>query len=55
VPAIFTGDLFATGNDADNRAAVRAVHAPDLILTGLAFRTARRDADKITKGMRLHG
>jgi hypothetical protein len=55
VPAIFTEDLFATGNDADNRAAVRAVHAAELHLTGLAFRTARRDADKITKGLRLHG
>lgn len=55
VPAIFTEDLFATGNDDDNRAAVRAVSAPDLTLTGLAFRAARRDADKITKGLPLHG
>ena len=55
VPAIFTEDLFATGNDADNRAAVRAVPAAELILTGLAVRTARRDVDKITKGLRLHG
>ena len=55
VPAIFTEDLFATGNDADNRAAVRAVPAAELILTGLAVRTARRDVDKITNGLRLHG
>ena len=27
----------------------------DLDLIGLAFRTDRRDADKITKGLHLHG
>ena len=53
-PAVFTEDLFATGHDAANRAAVAAVARADLVLTGLAFRTDRRDADKITKGLRLH-
>ena len=53
-PAVFTTDLFATGHDAANRAAVAKVHRDDLDLTGLAFRGARRDVDKITKGLRLH-
>jgi hypothetical protein len=46
--------LFATGHDAANRAEVAAVRRADLDLTGLAFRAERRDADKITKGLRLH-
>jgi hypothetical protein len=54
VPAVFTEQLFDTGNDTDNRAAVRAVPAAGLALTGLGFRAERRDADKITKGLRLH-
>jgi hypothetical protein len=55
VPSVFTQDLFETGHDAANRAAVAAVPRAALALTGLAFRTDRRDADKITKGLRLHG
>ena len=55
VPAVFTEDLFSTGNDVDNRAAVANVARADLALTGLALRADRRDVDKITKGLRLHG
>jgi hypothetical protein len=54
VPAVFTAELFATGHDQANRAAVAAVPRADLDLTGLAFRADRRDADKITKGLHLH-
>ena len=54
-PAVFTEDLFSTGNDVDNRAAVANVARADLALTGLALRADRRDVDKITKGLRLHG
>ncbi|HZZ97096.1 MAG TPA: DUF2000 domain-containing protein [Jatrophihabitantaceae bacterium] len=53
-PAVFTEELFTTGHDQANRAAVAAVPRAELALTGLAFRTDRRDADKITKGLRLH-
>jgi hypothetical protein len=53
-PAIFTEELFETGHDDANRAAVAAVARPDLALAGLAFRADRRDADKITKGIHLH-
>jgi hypothetical protein len=53
-PAIFTEDLFETGHDAANRAAVAAVPRDGLVLTGLAFRCDRKNADKITKGLRLH-
>jgi hypothetical protein len=52
--SIFTSDLFHTGDDHANRAAVRAVPRADLDLVGLAFHTGRAAADKITKGARLH-
>ncbi|MDG4826102.1 DUF2000 domain-containing protein [Asanoa sp. WMMD1127] len=53
-PAVFTADLFATGNDADNRAAVAAVHADKLDLVGIAVHGPRADVDKILKGATLH-
>lgn len=52
--ALFTGDLFATGNDRDNRAAVRAVGTADLDLVGLAVYGPRNAVDKVVKGARLH-
>lgn len=52
--ALFTSDLFATGNDHDNRAAVRAVHRDHLDLVGLAVHGPRNGVDKIVKGARLH-
>ncbi|MGW2922186.1 DUF2000 family protein [Streptomyces angustmyceticus] len=53
--ALYTADMFATGNDDDNRAAVRAVAADDLDLVGLAVYGPRGIVDKITKGLKLHG
>ncbi|WP_234790929.1 DUF2000 domain-containing protein [Mycolicibacterium wolinskyi] len=52
--SIFTADLFATGNDRDNRAAVRAVARADLDLVGLAVHARRNVVDKILKGARMH-
>jgi hypothetical protein len=52
--SLFTADLFATGNDRDNRAAVRAVRATDFDLVGLAVYGPRNAVDKVTKGARLH-
>lgn len=52
--AVFTSDLFATGNDRDNRAAVRAVGTGDLDLVGLAVYGPRNAVDKVVKGARLH-
>jgi hypothetical protein len=53
--AVFTEDLFATGHDEANRAAVKAVESAKLNLVGLAMHATRRDADKVLKGLRLHG
>jgi hypothetical protein len=53
-PAIYTEELFVTNNDADNRAAVRAVEADKMQLVGLALRTDAKTVDKIMKGASLH-
>jgi hypothetical protein len=52
--AVFTAELFATGNDEDNRAAVRAVPRAALDLVGLAVHGPRNAVDKIVKGARMH-
>lgn len=52
--SVFTSDLFTTGNDRDNRAAVAAVHREQLDLVGLAVHGPRNGVDKILKGARLH-
>jgi hypothetical protein len=52
--AIYTAEMFTTGNDADNRAAVRAVPAAQLNLVGLGVRAGHRDVDAIVRGARRH-
>jgi len=53
-PAIYIGEMFATGHDAENRAAVRAVARADLDLVGLAIRGPRNAVDRTLKGAVLH-
>jgi hypothetical protein len=52
--AIYTAEMFATGNDTDNRAAVRGVPTADLDLVGLALRAPHRDADAVLRGLDRH-
>ncbi|MEU0938537.1 MULTISPECIES: DUF2000 domain-containing protein [unclassified Embleya] len=52
--AVFTADLFATGNDRDNRAAVRGVRRDRLDLVGLAVHGPRNVVDKVLKGAEMH-
>lgn len=52
--AVFTSDLFTTGNDTDNRAAVRAVPRDALDLVGLGVHGPRKEVDKVLKGARMH-
>jgi hypothetical protein len=52
--ALYTADMFQTGNDADNRAAVRAVATAGLDLVGLAVRAPHRDADAVLRGLKRH-
>ena len=52
--SVFTQDLFATGNDRDNRAAVRAVSTPELDLVGIAVYGPKNAVDKVLKGATKH-
>jgi hypothetical protein len=52
--AIYTMDMFRTGNDDGNRAVVRAVPAAELSFAGLAVYGPRNAVDKIFKGASLH-
>jgi hypothetical protein len=52
--AVFTQDLFATGNDRDNRAAVKAVATAELDLVGIALYGPKNAVDKIVKGAAKH-
>lgn len=53
--AVFTEDLFVTGNDRDNRAAVAAVRRDELNLVGIGIHGPKNAVDKVLKGARLHG
>jgi hypothetical protein len=52
--AIYTREMFATGNDEDNRAAVRAVRTEELDLVGIGLRAPHRDADAVLRGLARH-
>lgn len=52
--SVFTSELFSTGNDKDNRAAVRAVGTVDLDLVGIGVHGPKNAVDRILKGARLH-
>ena len=54
VPTVFTTELFGTGHDEANRAAVAASAREHLDLAGIAIRADRKTVDKITAGLRLH-
>lgn len=53
--AVFTAELFGTGHDEANRAAVRAVPREGLDLVGIAVHGPRNAVDKVMKGSTLHG
>ena len=52
--AIFTAELFSTGNDIDNRAAVAKTPVESLDLVGIAMRDMKKTVDKVIKGLKLH-
>ena len=52
--AIYIEDMFETGHDAANRAAVRQYATEELNLVGLALREDKKVVDKITKGAKMH-
>ncbi len=54
VMSVFTRDLFATGNDVDNRAAVRAVPTDELEVVVFAVAGGARLVDKAFDRLRWH-
>jgi hypothetical protein len=52
--AVYTAELFETGHDDANRAAVAAVPEDQLDLVGIAFRAERKVVDKVVDGLRFH-
>jgi len=52
--AIYTHELFTTGHDEANRAAVASVVAEDLDLVGMALRAERKLVDKVVDKLRPH-
>ncbi|TMR92512.1 DUF2000 domain-containing protein [Nonomuraea basaltis] len=52
--AVYIEEMFKTGHDADNRAAVRAVEADELGLVGVAVYGGRNGVDKVLKGLSLY-
>lgn len=52
--SLFTDELFTTGHDAANRAAVQAVPSEQLALAGLALYGERKPVDAVVKGLTLH-
>ena len=52
--AVYTHELFSTGHDEANRAAVAAVAAEDLDLVGIARRSDGKIVDKVLDRLRPH-
>ena len=52
--SLYIEDMFETGHDEANRAAVRRRGVEDLNIVGLALRDDRKTVDKVTKGARMH-
>ena len=52
--ALYTENLFLTGNDRDNRAAVRAAARESLDLVGIAVHGRKNVVDKVMKGAAMH-
>ena len=53
-PAVYTEGMFATGNDADNRAVGAGLATESLNPVGIAVHGDRKDVDKALKDLKLH-
>ncbi|MFI6597861.1 DUF2000 family protein [Nonomuraea sp. NPDC050536] len=52
--AVYIDEMFKTGHDEANRAAVEAVESADMRLAGLAIYGPKNPLDKTLKGLPLH-
>lgn len=52
--SVYTDELFVTGNDVDNRAAVAAVTTEELSVAGFGVAGERKQVDKVFDKLRFH-
>lgn len=52
--SVYTDELFSTGNDADNRAAVAAAPTEELSVAGFAVAGDRKQVDKVFDKLKFH-
>jgi hypothetical protein len=52
--SVYTDDLFTTGNDVDNRAAVASVPTEELAVAGFAVAGERKQVDKVFDKLKFH-
>jgi hypothetical protein len=52
--SLYIEDMFKTGHDEANRAAVKRYRPDEMTVVGLALRDDKKIVDKITKGARMH-
>ncbi|MFV1989787.1 MAG: DUF2000 family protein [Acidimicrobiales bacterium] len=52
--SVYTDELFVTGNDHDNRAAVAAVETADLSIAGFSVAGMAKQVDKVFDKLRFH-
>jgi hypothetical protein len=52
--SVYTDELFTTGNDLDNRAAVAAIPTEDLLVAGFAVAGDAKQVDKAFDKLRFH-
>jgi hypothetical protein len=54
VASVYTDELFVTGNDEENRAAVAAVQTNDLSVAGFAVAGMAKQVDKVFDKLKFH-
>jgi hypothetical protein len=52
--SLYIEEMFKTGNDVANRAAVKQYKPEEMKIVGLALRDDKKTVDKITKGAKMH-
>lgn len=52
--SLYVEEMFATGNDADNRAAFARFGVDDARVVGIGLHAGRKVVDKVTRGAGLH-
>jgi hypothetical protein len=53
--SLYIEEMFSTGHDVANRAAVKVCQPDEMSIAGLALRDEPKLVDKITKGAKMHG